>query len=120
MERFGEILTKYRVDAGLGLREYAKLIDYDPSNLSKIERGVNAPPQNTMTLKKWASKLSLVEGTPSFSKFMAAGRATFIAKGLKTDTELIGLLPAFFRTVDNKQTDPNTYKKLLAILRQNT
>lgn len=116
---FGEKLTKYRQEAGYTLREFSREADYDPSNVSKIERGVIAPPASRLTLRKWAKILKLDETSANYNDFVSAGVVTKFTRQLKTDKELVKLLPAFCRTIDNKKVDPGTYKKLLAILRQN-
>lgn len=47
---FGSILKKLRLDAGIGLREFAKMIDKSPSYLSEIESGHVPPPSVDMII----------------------------------------------------------------------
>ena len=44
MKTFGEILRDIRINAGVGLRELARLIDKSPGYLSDVENGRAAPP----------------------------------------------------------------------------
>ena len=44
MKPFGEILRDVRIEAGLGLRELARLVDKSQGYLSNIENGRVAPP----------------------------------------------------------------------------
>ncbi len=116
---FGQQLSHHRKGAGLTLREFSKLIGYDSSNISKIERGVLPPPAAGIVLRKWAGALGLKSGSREFNNFVSSGLATRFKKQTKSDEELQALMPAFFRTVGNKRVDPETYEKLMAILRAN-
>jgi transcriptional regulator with XRE-family HTH domain len=118
--QFGELLRYYRKDIGYTLREFAESVDYDASNVSKIERGVILAPKGELALRKWARALNLETGSRQEADFIAAGMATTIKRQLKSDSELAKLLPAFCRTLENKRLDPKTYKRLIAVLRQNT
>ncbi len=43
-KQFGIRLRAYRIWNGFTLRSMCKLIKYDPSNYSKVERGLMPPP----------------------------------------------------------------------------
>jgi transcriptional regulator with XRE-family HTH domain len=49
---FGEIIKNKRLDHEMTLREFCRQLDEDPSNWSKIERGLNPPPKDEKKLKK--------------------------------------------------------------------
>jgi len=115
---FGQKLTLYRKRAGLTLRDFSKLVGYDASNISKVERGKLAPPAAGLVLRKWATALSLRTDTHEFTDFVASGLTARVNKHIRTDEEMEVLMPAFFRTVGNKTIDPVTYEKLKALLKQ--
>jgi transcriptional regulator with XRE-family HTH domain len=56
---FGEYLRACRLAAGYGLRTFAEAIDMQPSNLSNIEHGRAAPPQDRTALGRIADTLGL-------------------------------------------------------------
>lgn len=112
-------MHQYRVEANLTLRQFADIVEYDPSNLSKIERGVHPPPNSSVVLLKWAAKLGLEPNSKASQKFVDSGLATWIQKRRLLDDEIALLLPAFCRTIDNKKLDPDTYRRLVNLLRQN-
>lgn len=116
---FGELLSGYRKKANLTLREFAQAVGYDSSNISKIERGVLAPPPAGLVLRKWASALGLGSESQECMDFISAGLAARIKRQTKTDAEIEALMPAFFRTVNNRRIDPAAYEELKAILRAN-
>ncbi len=116
---FGQQLSSYRKKAGLTLREFSRLVGYDASNISKVERGVLPPPTAGLVLRKWAAMLGLSPESHEFSNFVSSGLAVRAKKHVRSDSELEALMPAFFRTVGNKKIDPETYRKLKALLRKN-
>lgn len=116
---FGEKLAQYRQAANLTLREFAREVGYDASNVSKVERGKIHPPAAGLVLRKWGMVLGLEMGSEKLEDFVACGLAVRIRKTTITDAEIDKLMPAFFRTIGNKKLDPASYEKLKAILRSN-
>lgn len=114
---FGEQLAKYRVKAGLTLRDFASTVEYDASNISKIERGRINPPAGGIILRKWGAALGLKPGSEEFDNFVSSGLSVRIKKATLSDGEAEKLMPAFFRAVNNKNIDPETYKKLRELLK---
>ena len=114
---FGELLAEYRKKANLTLRDFAGKIGYDPSNISKVERGRINPPAGGVILRKWGNAVGLKPGSLELEEFIAKGLSVRIKKATLSDGEVEKLMPAFFRAVDNKNVDPETYEKLRAILK---
>lgn len=50
-KEFGERVRRERKEQGVGLRELARKVDMDYSNLSRIERGQRPPPDLDMVIK---------------------------------------------------------------------
>jgi len=98
---FGEFIKELRVRQRLGLREFCLEHGHDPSNWSKIERGVLPPPRDEETLRTWAKQLGLKQGSEDWLKFFdyAAVDGGRIPDYVLKDEELLGKLPAFFRTL---------------------
>src|SRR3990170_4442183 len=61
---FGEFLRAHRLKAGFGLRAFAEAAGLQPSNLSNIEHGRIAPPQDREVLNRIADLLNLSEESP--------------------------------------------------------
>lgn len=116
---FGQQLSHYRKNAGLTLRDFSKLVGYDSSNISKVERGMLPPPAAGIVLRKWATALGLHPESQEFADFVSRGLTVRLKKHVKSDGEIEMLMPAFFRTVGNKKVDPETYEKLKALLKKN-
>ena len=67
---FGEFLKTRRLEAGLSLREFCKLAELDPSNWSKIERGLFRATANRDVLEAIAKVVKLKKGSDSMSKYL--------------------------------------------------
>lgn len=97
---FGEFVKSLRARAKLGLREFCLRTGIDPSNWSKMERGINPPPQDDRTLTFYAESLGLQKGTEDWEKFfdLAATAKGLIPSDLREE-DFVAKLPAFFRTM---------------------
>lgn len=100
---FTEIVKERRIALELSLREFGRLVEEDPSNWSKVERGLLAPPQDEAKLARIAEVLELSRTSISFEEFkdaavLASGR---IPDDLMEDAELLQRLPAFLRIIRN-------------------
>lgn len=103
---FGEWLRSRRAEIGLGLRSFAQQTKLDPGNLSKYERGLLPPPQDTDTLERIATALRLKKGTEQYREFMdlAAAWAGRIPPDLAADPKVLARMPLLFRTARGKLT----------------
>ena len=60
-QTFGELLKKFRVEAGLGMREMARCSYIDSSYYSKIEKGQLGPPATRKKIERIIAPLELSE-----------------------------------------------------------
>ena len=67
---FGELIKKIRTEKRLGLREFCLAADFDPSNWSKVERGVSSPPQDQKILNRIVAILGLPENSELYQGSM--------------------------------------------------
>lgn len=117
LKKFGALLNKLRTENNLSIREVCKLVSYDPSNWSKIERGLISPPSEEKTLKLWVKALK-VKGK-EIQEFIDDAR---IAQGIIPDdilskTDMLELMPAFFRTVRNKKPSKEEIDRLVNLIK---
>jgi transcriptional regulator with XRE-family HTH domain len=94
---FSELIKNLRIEKRLTLREFCQQIGFDPSNWSKIERGVNPPPGDITFLEKLAEFFGLT-GQKKQDLFDAAaiGRHELPAD-IAENKMFMKALPAFFR-----------------------
>jgi transcriptional regulator with XRE-family HTH domain len=117
---FGKFIKERRIKKGLTLREFCKLIEVDASNWSKIERGLLSPPKSDYKLKKIAEILEIPIGSDLW--FEMKDRAELdignIPTDIRTDRELIGHLPMFFRTIRSEKPSAEDLDNLIAMIRK--
>ena len=117
---FGELIKKLRSEKRLGLREFCQEVGCDPSNWSKVERGLLPPPQDTGVLKEVAAALGVKVNSKAWEELfdkakIGAGR---IPDYVLDDAALVKRLPLFFRTVSGKKPTRQDLEKLAKILRE--
>lgn len=117
---FGELIKEIRSQKRIGLREFCIAADCDPSNWSKIERGMLPPPQDAVVLNRIATILGLSETSEERETIFdfAAIDAGKIPKYVLDDAELVKRLPVFFRTATGKKPTAEKLKTLAEILRR--
>ncbi len=117
LKKFGAMLNELRTENNLSIRDICKLVGYDPSNWSKIERGLISPPSEEKTLKIWAKELKV--NKEDVQAFMDNAH---IAQGIIPDdilnkAEMLELMPAFFRTVRNKKPTKEEIDRLVNLIK---
>ena len=110
---FGELLKKIRLEeAKVGLRAFAELIDWQPSNLSNLERGRTKPPADPDKIREICDALGLSEDDPRRTEFfdLAArnGVPGDVAEVLKEQPGI----PVLVRAVANRRLDDDKLKEL--------
>ena len=116
---FGKFIKQIRDRQRLGLREFCLENRHDPSNWSKIERGVLAPPRDEETLRTWAKQLGLKERSDDWLKFFdyAAVDSGRIPDYILKDEKLVAKLPVFFRTISGQKPSREDLEKLVELIR---
>ncbi len=117
LQKFGQNLKALRLKKQLSLRDVCKETGYDPSNWSKIERGIIPPPADEKTLVKWSKVLGLV--VKKQRDFIDEAK---IAQGIIPADLLVGkaaleCLPAFFRTLRNEKPTKEEIDNLIKLLK---
>ena len=104
---FGALLKKLRIARKVTLREFCEKHGFDPGNYSRLERGHFPPPHREDLLERYAVALGLKRGSDDWIEFFdtAAASRGEIPKDLLSDEELVGKLPAFFRTLRGARMD---------------
>ena len=118
LEKFGNLLKNLRITEGLTLRETCRLADYDPSNWSKIERGILSPPSDEKDLKNWAKILGITENKKQTQEFIDTAKIAqgSIPQDILSQDVLVERLPAFFRTLRNKKPTKKEIDRLIKLI----
>ena len=117
--RFGKIIKELRINKGLSLREVCKLIGYDASNWSKVERGRIAPPSDKQILAKCARALGISQKDKKFNEFIDQAQIAqgIIPSDMMMDKDVVQLMPAFFRTLRNKKPTKQEIDRLVELIK---
>jgi len=117
---FGDFVKQARIENKISLRQFARELDEDPSNWSKIERGINSAPQDYKKLTRIAQILGFEKDSENWEKLFDIAKidAGKIPDYLMSDKEVLQSLPAFFRTLGSIKPKPEEIEKLIEIIRK--
>jgi len=116
---FGEYFKQLRVKAGLSLRRFCELNGFDAGNISRLERGLFAPPESDEKLREYAHALAIKEGSDAWIEFFdkaAAARGRF-PHDMANEEALLRRLPLLFRTLRGKKVSPDALDKVIELVR---
>jgi len=119
-QTFGNFFKQKRIERGLTLREFCRVNEMDPGNISKIERGLLAPPQTKEILIRYAAALGIKEGTDDWLLFcdLAVTSAGKIPPDIVSNEMVMNALPVLFRTVRNEKLDEKDLEKLVKAIKR--
>lgn len=119
LKKFGKFLKDLRIKKELSLREICKVTNYDPSNWSKIERGVISPPSDEKILRRWAKILGLARKTKEFREFIDEAMLAqgIIPRDILSRKDAVKCMPAFFRTLRNEKPTKEEIDRLIELIR---
>jgi len=117
---FGEFVKTKRLDAGLSLREFCNIAELDPSNWSKVERGLLPAPSNRDVLERIAKVAKLKKGSADWSAYfdLAYISQQRIPEDVYEDEDVVSALPVFFRTIRGEKPSEEELDKLIALLKR--
>ncbi len=117
---FGEYFKACRIKTGVTLRAFCEEHVLDPGNMSRLERGVQPPPQSEAKLAKHANALRLRCGSDEWYEFfdLAAAERGRIPKDVLSDKEVVDKLPVVFRTLRAKKVSRKHLDDLVKMIRK--
>lgn len=115
--RFNEFVKLKRVENKISLRQFCRKTGYDPSNWSKIERGLLLPPKDPKTLETIATALGFKPGEDNFSTLFELASIAAIPDDI-IDKKTLDKLPLFFRTVRGDKPSEEELRNLINTIKQ--
>lgn len=117
---FGEFFKRKRLELRKTLRQFCLQNNFDPGNISKIERGLLAPPASIKKLSQYAVSLKIKKGSDDWYEFfdlahISRGR---IPEEILSNKELVSKLPLVFRTLKGQKLPEKQLHKLAERLRR--
>jgi transcriptional regulator with XRE-family HTH domain len=115
---FGGWLREMRSRAGLGLREFAKLIGDVPSNVCNIENGRRAPWQNEPKLRRVAEVLGIKENSNEWDTLFGMARRQDQPPADLARYMQYPLVPTLLRTINELQLSEADLQQLLKYVKR--
>jgi transcriptional regulator with XRE-family HTH domain len=117
---FGEFFKRLRIEKGMTLRSFCLKNGFDPGNISKIERGLLAPPSAREKLEEYARALGIKPGSGDWIEFFDRASACKgeIPLEIMNDAELVEKLPLIFRTIRGKKVSDKQLDELAELIRK--
>ncbi|MGK5089206.1 hypothetical protein WDW86_16780 [Bdellovibrionota bacterium FG-2] len=117
---FGTFFRAQRMKRKLTLRKFCEDHEFDPGNISKIERDLFSAPQSDEKLREYANALLLVEGSDDWVEFfdLASVSNKTVGIGRISDETLLRKLPVLFRTLENKELTEEKLDQLIELIRR--
>ncbi|MDI6698216.1 MAG: helix-turn-helix transcriptional regulator [Candidatus Saccharicenans sp.] len=116
MKTFGEHVRELRLRNHLTLRRFCELTRLDPSNWSKIERGLMPPPKSSALLMEISKILNLKEGSEDYNTLFDLAAIGHIPANLLSTPRVMEKLPVFFRTIRGDKPARKELEELINIL----
>ncbi len=113
-ETFGEFLRAQRLRAGFGLRAFAEAAGMQPSNLSNVEHGRIAPPQDKAALDELADLLGLAGASEERARLFdlaVEGKDRLPADVAAFAARTPGI-PVLLRTIENRGLTKDELERL--------
>jgi transcriptional regulator with XRE-family HTH domain len=112
---FNQYIKELRLKKRLTLRDFCLQMKLDPSNWSKVERGINPPPKDVVLLKKLADFFSLNQAEELELMDKAALERWEIPPDLAQNEVLMkNAMPAFFRIAREKDFSNQDVQEFVA------
>jgi transcriptional regulator with XRE-family HTH domain len=108
---FGSNIKNRRIDGEMTLREFSKRIEMDPSNWSKVERGVIPPPSDEKLMQRIIGILGVKDTDQQEFRDLADLARGQIPADLRDD-KLLAKMPAFFRGMRGQEYSKQDFEKL--------
>jgi transcriptional regulator with XRE-family HTH domain len=115
---FNELAKSLRIQKKLTLRDFCDQIGLDPSNWSKVERGVNPPPGDVGVLERLAEFFGLTGKKKLEFMDAAALQRKEIPPDVADSAILQKALPAFFRAARGHELTEAELKSLAEDIRR--
>ena len=117
---FGQYFKERRMELGFTARKFAKEKGYDVGYISRLENNLIAPPAEKEKVAALGHALELTEGTKDWEKFLdlVAIARNEIPEDLRSNEMAVKMLPAFYRSLRDKNLDKAEIDKLLELLEE--
>jgi transcriptional regulator with XRE-family HTH domain len=118
MLTFGEFIRNLRIGKRLTLRQFCRSAKLDPSNWSRIERGLAPPPKSKVVLQEIAKILKIERESEEYKALFDLAAISHIPSDLISDEQVLDKLPIFFRTIRGEKPSRKELEELIRIMKE--
>lgn len=117
---FGEFFRAKRIGLGLTLRAFCEQYNFDPGNISKLERNILSPSLDNDILAGYATALKIKKDSEEWVLFhdLAHTAKGQIPKDVLNNPQSGRILPLFFRTARGKKLTKKQLEELISLLNE--
>src|SRR5687768_6360320 len=117
--QFGQFFRQRRKVLGLSLREFCRRNGFDPGNISRLERGLLAPPQSKEVVDSYAKALKLQPDSVDWNTFadLAAAETGRVPSQLLKHQTAREKLPKMFRGLREQRMRYRSWTKAIDLER---
>lgn len=118
---FGEFFRQKRISLEFTLRSFCERYNYDPGNISRLERDILSPSVDQQKLEGYASALKIPRDSEDWTTFfdLAHTAKGKIPEDIRNDPKVLSILPAFYRTARGEKLDKKKIDQLIKLLNEN-
>ncbi len=115
---FGEFFRLKRIFLGFTLRSFCERYNYDPGNISRLERNILSPSVDKQKLEGYAAALKIPRDSEEWTVFfdLAHTAKGKIPEDIYKNPHILSILPAFYRTARGEKLDKKKIKELIKLL----
>ena len=117
MKTLGLIVKEKRNKREMTLRRFCEKANLDPSNWSKIERGLIEAPKSRKALDEIADILDM--NSEERQEILDLAIIESIPKDIKPNQRVLDALPVFFRTARELKPSEEEIRNLIELLKHN-
>jgi transcriptional regulator with XRE-family HTH domain len=114
---FGQLVKNLRIERKMTLRHFCSELGIDPSNWSKIERGVSFAPKDQAVVRKWADFFELAGDSKQEFLDLADLSRSEIPQDVASDERVLAAMPAFFRAMRGNDLEGEKLKDFFESVR---
>lgn len=120
-QTFGEFFRLKRISLSFTLRSFCERYNYDPGNISRLERNILPPSIDKEKLAGYATALKISRDSEEWTAFFDLAHAAKgrVPEDILKSPHILSLLPAFYRTARGEKLDKKKIKELIKLFNLN-
>lgn len=117
-QTFGEFFRQKRIALGFTLRSFCERYNYDPGNISRLERSILSPSIDKQKLEGYAAALKIPRDSEEWTMFFDLAHAAKgkIPEDIHKNPHILSMLPAFYRTARGEKLNKKKINELIKLL----